>query len=128
MYNLSYIQMEKIRDFFKKFVEEENINSSLVLGIDSVGDVVEMDIESLLDNETLREALKHSKECCDEIIVELNDKIKSLNDEIIDLKYEIEDLRKSKDEVEKSLDKSENIVSEVKDYLENLIEEIKNYE
>lgn len=101
MYNLSYSQMEKIRDFFKKFIEEENINSSLILGIESDGSIIEMDIESLLEDTDV-DALKNELEEVNDENDRLSDKIIDLKDEINDLKDEINDLKQRNEALEAS--------------------------
>lgn len=116
MYNLSYSQMEKITDFFKKFVQEENINSSLILGIDSVGCVVEMDIESLLEDTDV-DVLKAELE----EVEEENDK---LGDEIIDLKSDIKELEKEKEEFKREIKYLRETLDNIKSYAKFIAEEV----
>lgn len=116
MYNLSYSQLEKIRDFFKKFIEEENINSSLILGIDSVGDVVEMDIESLLEDTDV-DNLKNELE-------EVNEENDRLGDEIIDLKADLKEAEKEKEEYKKEVKYLRDILDNIKSYAKFILEEV----
>lgn len=86
MSKLSYSQIEKITDFFKKFVQEENIKGNIVIEFDEFGNVEEHEdlhfedeidmyikrIEELeLENEDLNDQVKDLKSSLDEALDEL---------------------------------------------------------
>lgn len=62
MSKLSYLQIEKITDFFKKFVQEENIKGNIVIEFDEFGNVEELDIFYTVDLEKEIDDLKKLKE------------------------------------------------------------------
>lgn len=81
MSKLSYSQIEKITDFFKKFVQEENIKGNVVIEFDEFGNVEEHD-DLYFEDE----------------IDEYKEKIKELELENEDLNDQVEDLKSSLDE------------------------------
>lgn len=86
MSKLSYSQIEKITDFFKKFVQEENIKGNIVIEFDEFGNAEEHEdlyfedeidvyiktIEKLeLENEDLNDQVEDLKSSLNEALDEL---------------------------------------------------------